>query len=169
MSRRRYNHYTIESTKLLLPKSVMKLLLSITLALVTAISAFATAQSPDRIVYKGKERMLFSNPLEGYYSSGRKRPDFMIAPLTTSTGNWRGYVAMWQIENGKLYLTKIDSWLCRSSSERSCRKVSLAEIFKEKVKNGKVLADWFLVNCVFRMGRSCSMFIWAMVRPMKET
>ncbi|HMM79015.1 MAG TPA: hypothetical protein PKC65_03220 [Pyrinomonadaceae bacterium] len=73
----------------------MKLLLSITLALVTAISAFATAQSPDRIVYKGNERMLFSNPLEGYYSSGRKRPDFMIAPLTTSTGNWRGYVATW--------------------------------------------------------------------------
>jgi len=121
----------------------MKLLLSITLSLITAISAFATAQSPDRIVYKGNERALFSNPLEVYYSSGRKRPDFMIAPLTTSTGNWRGYVATWRIENGKLYLTKIDSWLCRGSSERSCRQVSLAQIFKEKVKNGKVLADWF--------------------------
>ncbi len=94
-------------------------------------------------MYNGKERELFSNPLEDYYTGGQKRPDYLVAPLTTSSGNWRGYVATWLITDGKLYLTKIDSWICTGETKKSCSRVTLSSIFGKKVKKGRVLADWF--------------------------
>jgi len=121
----------------------MKFLLSITLALVGATSALATGQEPDRIIYQNQERMLFSNPLEDYYANGRKRPNYMIEPFTTSTGNWRGYVATWQIDGENLFLIKVDSWLCNGATKNSCRQVTLNELFPNKVSGDKVLANWF--------------------------
>lgn len=121
----------------------MKFLLSLTLALVAAISVFATGQEPDRLIYQNQERMLFSNPLEDYYTSSRKRPNYMVEPFTTSSGNWRGYVATWEIVGGDLFLTKVDSWLCNGTRRDSCRQVTLNQLFPNSVKGGKVLANWF--------------------------
>jgi hypothetical protein len=118
------------------------LLLLLFVAFTPAI--FASGQEPDVVFYKGVQHYLFSNPLESYYEAQKiKRPDFMIEPFTTRTGNWRGYVATWEITDGKLYLTKVNSWLCPGETDKPCHQTTLRELFPGKVSKAKVLADWF--------------------------
>jgi len=122
----------------------MKKLLPFFLLLIFTSSILATSQDADKIVYNGVEHDLYSNPLEDYYKADAdRRPGFMIGPLSFSSANWRGYIANWEIAGGKLYLTKIDSWLCKGGTKESCHQVSLSELFPGKVSNSKVLADWF--------------------------
>lgn len=121
----------------------IRVVLLLILCLLGAVAAYATGQEPDRIIFDGKQRELFSNPLEDYYANGKRRPRFMIEPLTTSSGNWRGYVATWQIDDGKLYLTDITAWLCNGATVKSCKKVTLNQIFPGKVQGGKVFAAWY--------------------------
>src|SRR5690242_1100248 len=116
----------------------MKLIVLALLTFCCAISVFATGQEPDRLVYQGKVRDLFTNPLEDYYKSNpEKRPDFMVKPLISDTGNWRGYVATWELSDGKLFLIKLDTWLCAGSTEESCAKPPLSKLFPKKVKGGR--------------------------------
>jgi len=106
-------------------------------------AVFATGQAADLILYQNVEHMLFTNPLEDYYGSdATKRPRFMVKPFTSSSGNWRGYIATWEITEGKLYLKKVDSWLCKETKE-SCKEVQLSDLFPDKVVGGRVLADWY--------------------------
>jgi len=67
-------------------------------------SLHATAQIPETLIYEGKELPLMSTPLEDYFNDERKRPEF----YPYSTACWRGYVGTWKIENGKLYLMKLE-------------------------------------------------------------
>jgi hypothetical protein len=62
-----------------------------------------TAQESDVIQYKGERVPLFSNPLESFWDENHPRPQF----VTTSTANWRGYVATWVILNEVLHLESI--------------------------------------------------------------
>jgi hypothetical protein len=110
------------------------LIMSVLICLV--VPSFATGQAPDKIIYDGKERALFANPLEDYYSKGKDRPDFMIRPGTISTGNWRGYVATWEIKDNVLYMRNIDSWI-------KDRRVTMTELFGDQYKDGRVKASWF--------------------------
>lgn len=123
--------------------NISKLILLALIVFSLSTAAFATGQEPDKIVYKGVERSLFSNPLEDYYKRPEDRPKFAIGPFMFSSGNWRGYVATWKIDNGKLFLTKIDSWICTGDSKESCHLVELAELFPKKLQEGLVMADWY--------------------------
>ena len=127
--------------------NVQKVLLSILLLTVFSPDVYATGQQPDVLIYDGKTYHLFSNPLEDYYPDEDKRPQFMVGPYTSSSGNWRGYVATWEIIGDRLYLSKIDSWFCgaysRSRRNKGCRRVTLPELFGKKVVHGRVLASWF--------------------------
>jgi hypothetical protein len=115
----------------------MKIIIVCAFLLLPAASyALATAQEPDVIFYKGQKQSLYSNPLEAYYSDGRKRPNFMIAPDTIRTSNWRGYIATWEVKDNKLYLTDIDSWI-------DGRKATLEHLFGDKYQNGGIEATWF--------------------------
>ena len=115
----------------------MKSILVLTILLMPAASyALATAQAPDVIFYEGQKRRLYSNPLEDYYSDGRKRPNFMIGPNTITSGNWRGYIATWKVVDNTLYMAHIESWIGR-------RKATLESIFGSKCRNGRVKATWF--------------------------
>ena len=121
-----------------------RLILSILLSTLFASVAFATSQDPDVLIYDGKTYDLYSNPLESFYGKDWK-PAFWVAPNSVSSGNWRGYVATWEIINDKLYLTKIDSWFCnrRIKTKSGCRKVTLHDLFSAKVNDGRVAATWF--------------------------
>lgn len=125
---------------------IQRFLLSILPLMLITSAAFATAQSPDVLIYNGKTYDLFSNPLEDFYGGiESKRPKFWVEPNTMSSGNWRGYVATWEIVDDKLYLTKIDSWFCRPpiKNKSGCRRVTLRDLFGKNVVNGKVFASWF--------------------------
>ena len=123
-----------------------KLWIGILILIALAPVAHATPQAPDVLVYNGKTYELLANPLEDYYSDKRRRPRFMIEPHTVISGAWRGYVASWEIIDGRLYLIKVDSWFCGRSSKsrrnKGCRRVTLRELFGKRVVNGRVLASW---------------------------
>ncbi len=107
---------------------------------------FATAQAPDILIHDNKVLNLFSNPLESYYKNEKDRPKFYIYPHETSSGNWRGYVAIWEIDSDELFLRGLDSWLCNSGTETEpplCRKADLKELFGDKAVKNRVSATWF--------------------------
>ena len=82
------------------------------LALLLSLKVFATAQAPDILIYDGQVFDLYSNPLESLYANEKERPDFRLdAKGSISTGNWRGYVAIWEIAGDKLYLGGLDAWI----------------------------------------------------------
>jgi hypothetical protein len=121
-----------------------RLFLSILLITIFTSVGLATAQHPDELIFKGKTYDLYSNPLRSYYGEDWK-PAFWVAPYIQSSGNWRGYVATWEIIDNKLYLTKIDSWFCNKHirTKNGCRRVLLRDLFGAKVIDGKVAATWF--------------------------
>ena len=79
---------------------------------------FATSQAPDKIIIENKEYDLLNNPLENYFE---KNPEFhpiyggkikmynrdneQVVPF--STGNYRGYIATFRLENNLLKLVDI--------------------------------------------------------------
>ncbi len=72
-----------------------------------SVALWSTGQVADRIRIDGKEYSLLVNPLEDYYSGEREkeRPSFPAL----STANWRGYVATWEIRDGRLNLVGADA------------------------------------------------------------
>lgn len=64
-----------------------------------------TAQTPDRMRFNRRVHNLFSEPLESYFDEQHPKPK-AFAPSCTAC--WRGYVAGWCIQRGKLYLEKLD-------------------------------------------------------------
>ena len=69
------------------------------------IRSNATAQQPDILFYNGKKYSLYTNPLEGYF---RKYPDKKPKTSIISTGNWRGYIATFEIIDSTLFLRDIE-------------------------------------------------------------
>jgi len=127
-------------------KNITKALVVIVLSLSLTGICFATGQAPDKLIIGNKVYDLFSNPLEDYYKSEKDRPAFKIsADVMSSTGNWRGYVATWEIEGKILYLREIDAVICnfQEFTAKKCRKAELRELFGDKYANDKVKAHWF--------------------------
>lgn len=125
---------------------LQKIFFIVLLLMLIKSAVFATAQDPDLLIYNGKTYDLLANPLEDFYGEDEsKRPEFWFAPYTKNSGNWRGYVATWEIIDDKLYLRKIDSWFCRPSirTKNGCRRVTLRDLFGKKVFDDKFFALWF--------------------------
>lgn len=144
-------------------KSFFLPLASITLFVSTALG---TAQAPDYIIYETKFFPLFSNPLEEYKWPPESRPDFQIEPDTMSTGNYRGYVALWEIVEGRLYLKAIDSYLPVQKSEEigpfgilgsktvyQHTRATLQHLFPKQTENGRVFAGWYSGRLVIPDGK----------------
>src|SRR5262245_17250785 len=104
--------------------------------LLVPVTTFATAQQPDVLIIEGKSYSLYANPLEDFFKTEKSRPRFQVEPNTMSSGNWRGYVATWTIENKTLVLIKIDSWFCNGGDKDGCRKVELKDLFREQLVDG---------------------------------
>ncbi len=80
-----------------------RMIVAVLILLLTATSALATAQYPDKILYEGKEYDLVTNPMEPYFE---KHPD--LRPEEGSTALWRCYVATFAITNRTLVVTDIE-------------------------------------------------------------
>jgi len=102
-----------------------------------ACSGFACGQDNDVLKYSGETFLIPVFPLEDY------SPKFhlQIEPYVNTTGNYRGYVATWEVSGDKLYLVDIRGWL--RDSLRPQRKATLELLFPSKVKAGRVFAEWF--------------------------
>jgi hypothetical protein len=126
--------------------SMTRNLIAIILTMTFLSNVAATGQAPDKLIDDNKIFELFSNPLEDYYRIEKDRPAFKPSANTmASTGNWRGYVATWEIENDVLYLRGIEAVICNFQEfiQRKCKRADLMELFGEKCINGKVTASWY--------------------------
>ena len=65
-----------------------------------------TAQSADIIIIDGKQCSLLTNPLEMYRE--RYRRDMVFFEDFPNSSCWRGYVAEWVIDDGMLFLLKVN-------------------------------------------------------------
>ncbi len=106
----------------------------ILLSAITASSALATAQFPDKIVYKGNQYDLLSNPMESYF---KKNPDKRPHGAMCSA-LWRGYVATFEIKDKDLVLTDIQ---IMDASENDITFKSVKDTFLTKGEPLKL--DWF--------------------------
>ncbi len=138
----------------------MKIFLFIAIAFVVMSRSFATAQSSDWMIYEGKFFRIADDPLDTFPWLGDKRPRFEIAPGVSSTGNYRGYLALWEIRGGRLFLAGLDSFAEKPESEKrkfdpddektwewspsdDKERADLRKIFPSRFKDGRVFADWF--------------------------
>jgi hypothetical protein len=62
-------------------------------------------QIPEKLMWDGKTVYLDTCPLETYFTIRTPRPIFKIA----GTSMLRGYLALWEIEGGALFMTGIDA------------------------------------------------------------
>lgn len=102
--------------------------------LLRSATTFATIQIPDYLVVGNDTLLLLDEPLEALPAVGNS---VRQRARGFSTACWRGYVAFWQLSDGRLYLTNVR--LCASDS---IRYVSLADLFGAKYRDGRVLAEW---------------------------
>jgi hypothetical protein len=99
-------------------------------------NAFATAQFPYYLIYKGEELPIFSNPLEAYLKTmDYPRHDEIF--VSSCSACWRGYVATWKIEDGYLYLTKLVEGTCSSNA----KEIPISIIFSKQ--KAPIKATWF--------------------------
>ncbi|WP_417444005.1 hypothetical protein [Joostella sp.] len=109
-------------------------------------NSFASPQMPDYIIYKGDTIPIYNLILEKYFQKIEKSDKGSLFGLKFRDGAsfncWRGYQAIYEIENNSLYLKNIidcgEKKIDKSASENR-----MNEIFGNKVINGKVYIDWF--------------------------
>jgi len=106
---------------------------------------FGTGQTPEMLIFKGDTLNLFSLPLRQYPDTSQINPRRMFkGDGCLNTSNWRRYIAIWTIENDRLYLLNIRNNCSGSKiSHQDVEIADLKDIFHDRYKNGMVLADWF--------------------------
>lgn len=123
-------------------KLLIHLILTISLIGLSIESTFATGQVPDLLIIKSDTGFIFSNPLEPYFNKTGNR-DIPGFSGCGSTACWRGYVAIWTIDNDSLFLTGIIS--CHKGEDfcQDSKDGDLLAMFGERYINNRVFADWY--------------------------
>lgn len=98
-----------------------------------------TAQVSDKIIIKGVEYSLLTNPLDLYWNEKNPKPPIGY-PRTSC---WRGYIAHWEILENSLFLIDIKFFTPGGEA-------GLDYVFP--VNNGRVKADWFTGNLRIPIG-----------------
>lgn len=110
-----------------------------------SMQIFATEQEPDYLIYKGDTLPIQANPLESYFNDNNPRPGAILIKCSyCSTGCWRGYIGYWELKNDSLFLTKLQGETCNTD---------LSLIFKDKVINNKVFANWYNLSFINPYGK----------------
>jgi hypothetical protein len=118
----------------------MRKTLTIILILFAELQAFATAQTPDKIIYNGKEYRLNSNPLEPYFE---KFPDKRPKSEIMSTSLWRGYVATFEVRDNQLFLKDIEI-LCSDTTSKETFSIKWRSVINDVFPDqNNIKIDWF--------------------------
>ena len=113
----------------------MKLSFIILALSILPLSSFCTGQVPDYIIMGNDTLPIFSNPLEQYFDKIGTR-EIIDFSGCGSTACWRGYKAIWEMQNDSLFLIAITS--CRNPCS-NFRNANLKAMFG----SDKVFADWY--------------------------
>lgn len=104
----------------------------------SALSAFPTAQLTERINDKGAYKGLCSLLLE-LDSISFSKLESRIPQDVTSTGLWRNYIACWKIKNDSLFL---DSILVPDKQPEKYIPVGIDDIYGERSTESGYFANW---------------------------
>ena len=123
-----------------------KIITLIILISTISINANSTPQTPDMLIVGQDTFYLYNTfPIEDLeltinYNPFIKKGEYEIH----STACWRGYRAIWEIKNKKMYLQTIESCMFDSTYEYSVVIDFLKKNgYKPKIEDGKILADWY--------------------------
>ncbi|HVW96032.1 MAG TPA: hypothetical protein VHA56_08695 [Mucilaginibacter sp.] len=132
-------------------KSLAKSIFSLILTILTFFSfkIFASPQMPDYIIYKNDTIATYNLLVEQYLQKHDQTNREQLFGLTFRDGAsfncWRGYQAIYKIQNDSLYLSDIIN--CGSIKDKTFDKgASLKKmyaIFGDKLVGDKVFIDWF--------------------------
>ncbi len=122
------------------------------------LNSFASSpQVPDYLVYKNDTIPTYNLLVEKYlqtrkYDKGRlfdlSFRNSIDGTKGTSLNCWRGYQAIYKIENDSLFVSAIID--CHSlENKEEVPKNYIEKLFGDKVKNGKVFVDWHSGNISF--------------------
>ena len=119
----------------------MKRAFSVFFFLALTCAGIATDQESDLLIIGTDTIYLQSFPLESLEL--KERPFGFTTWTAPSTACWRGYTAIWQIVDNKLYLEKIIR--CTSDDERG--EENIRDLFRRnkvdyQEKGGMILASW---------------------------
>lgn len=135
---------TTQQNRYKVKKQIISLIL-----LLFSLGLFASPQMPDYVVY-GKDTIATYNLiLEQYLQKQDTSKTEQLFGLTfrneASFNCWRGYQAIYKIENDSLFLVDIIN--CGERRNGQINKIESIEkikaIFKDKLVNGKVFINWF--------------------------
>jgi hypothetical protein len=121
---------------------------------------FASPQLPDYLIFKGDTLPIYNLILEDYFNKIKIADQGDLFGLKFRDGAsfncWRGYQAIYKIDNDSLFLTHIIS--CWELNDRDTININesnnkLKNIFLDKVKNGRVFVDWFTDNISIPNGK----------------
>lgn len=128
--------------------------LLVLLFLTFKMQAQASPQLPDYIIYKKDTMQIYDLLVEKYINQfnseeedkltgGSFRNNIQLEDAKLSTNCWRGYQAIYKVENDSLFVVgvincnSINDIVAKTSGE------NLRKVFGNKVKDGKVLVDWW--------------------------
>lgn len=120
----------------------MKKILILTI-LTQSFLLFSTTQVSDIVIYKNNSYSADGCPLVSYYRINDYESPFRMS----STANYRGYVATWEIINDMLYLKKIEINQYFYTSNKIIN-IPLSYLFHDYVENGLVKASWYNTDLV---------------------
>lgn len=115
----------------------------------SSIVLFASPQMPDYIIYEKDTIATYNLILEIYLQKQDSSNIDKLFGLSFRDGSslncWRGYQAIYKIENSSLFLVDIINCgeLRNGKTDRTKSLEKMEAIFKERLKNGKVFIDWF--------------------------
>ncbi len=89
-----------------------------------------TAQAREILLYAGEEYGMATEPLNAYFGSLNKLPEF----ISPNTGCWRGYYGSWEIRDNKLILTSLRAYI------KDYKMVGMDYLFPGQTE---VFASWF--------------------------
>ncbi len=123
--------------------TIMKQFLLILAANLLALSAvLATEQKPDILIIGKDTIYLKSFPLEDLRTRKKNFKPLFDDGFQDCTGCWRGYIATWQIIDGFLTLTKVESFFSKNTLSNIAVYLKNTGYYPKTI-NGYVIADWY--------------------------
>lgn len=124
----------------------------------------ATEQEPDILIIGNDTLLIKSFPLENLKLE--YRPFGLTEETAPSTACWRGYRAIWRVENDSIFLEKISNCTTDFSSRPVIKEQNINDLLEKnnlesKLVNKRVFADWFSTNLYFVSDKSIKKGIYS--------
>lgn len=132
---------------------VSTILITILMVIASVFRASATAQVVDYLFIEGEKHYIIrSLPLQDLIDKAIPNDYNFPSFKASSTANWKGYIAYWEIDDNKLYLTAIHDEGNAPRGEEYI-KFDLKEIFGKDCIEGRVHAKWVTENLALGFGK----------------